>query len=183
VTGAAVLRAAGRIFLGLGPADDDLLVSVPREEEVDEGVRTAPRRGFLLWGPAVVLVVAGLGLAFAPGIARHAVQHAERFVDRPAVAAETLHGAAPEPLPAVHEHVSGGNYAYGAASALLAVVLAWLGLYRRRIPIAVRRAVDVIAGAGLRRLKLLHDGVVGEYVTWLTVGAAAVTGLLAILTR
>src|SRR5207247_1602438 len=107
VTGAAVLRAAARIFLGLGPREDDLLVAAPRDEEADEGDRGAPRRGFLLWGPAVALLVAGLGLAFAPGTAGPAVQ----------------------------------------------------------------------------RLKLLHDGVVGEYVTWLTVGAAALTGLLALLAR
>ena len=183
VTGAAVLRAAARIFLGLGPREDDLLVAAPRDEEADEGDRGAPRRGFLLWGPAVALLVAGLGLAFAPGIADHAVQHAEHFVDRPAVARETLHGAAPAPLPHVDEDVTAGNYAYGAASALLALLLAWLGLYRRRIPRALRRALDATAGPAVQRLKLLHDGVVGEYVTWLTVGAAALTGLLALLAR
>jgi hypothetical protein len=35
----------------------------------------------------------------------------------------------------------------------------------------------------LHRLKLLHDGVVGEYVTWLTFGAAALGGLFAVLIR
>jgi hypothetical protein len=43
--------------------------------------------------------------------------------------------------------------------------------------------VSVYSGSSERRLKLLHDGVVGEYVTWLTLGAAAMTGLLALLTR
>src|SRR5205823_12635301 len=103
VTGGAVLRAAGRIFLGLGPHEDDLLVAAPRGEEADEGERRAPpRRGFLLWGPALVLLAVGLGLAFAPGLADHAVQHAERFVDRPAVAPEALHAVAPSPLQHVH---------------------------------------------------------------------------------
>jgi len=183
VTGASVLRAAARIFLGLGPAEDDLLVAAPRGEEADEGMRAAPRRGFLLWGPAVALLVAGLGLGFAPGIAAHAVQHAERFVDRPAVARETLHGAPPAPLPHVHEQIGAAGYAYGAGSAILAVALAWIGLYRRRIPEAFRRAASATAGPAVQRLKLLHDGVVGEYVTWLTAGAAAITGLLALLTR
>ena len=183
VTGAAVLRAAGRIFLGLGPAEDDLLVSPPREEEGEEDVRVAPRRGFLLWGPAVALLVAGLGVGFVPGVADHAVQHAERFVDRSAVAGETLHGAPATPLPRVHEPIKAASSTYGAGSALLAIALAWVGLYRRRFPRALRQAADSAAGPALRRLKLLHDGVVGEYVTWLTVGAAAITGLLALLTR
>jgi multicomponent Na+:H+ antiporter subunit D len=183
VTGAAVLRAAGRIFLGWGSADDELLVSAPRGEEEDEGERGAARRGVLLWGPSVALLVTGLGVAFAPGIAAHAVDHAERFVDRPAVARETLHDAASSPLPDAHVHIAASSYAYGAASALLAVVLAWLGLYRGRIPLPVREAAGRTLGVGVRRLKLLHDGVIGEYVTWLTVGAAALTGLLAVLTR
>jgi hypothetical protein len=51
------------------------------------------------------------------------------------------------------------------------------------VPSAVRAIADAVAGPPVRRLKLLHDGIVGEYVTWLTVGAAAITGLLALLTR
>jgi len=182
-TGAAVLRAGARVFLGLGPADDDLLVSAPPGEERDEGDRGAPRRGFLLWGPSLALLLAGLGLAFAPGIADHAVAHAERFVDRPQVARETLRGAAPAPLRAVHVQRGGSSYGYAAGSVLFALALAWVGLYRRRVPAVLRTAVGVAAGGFVRRLKLLHDGVVGEYVTWLTVGAAAITGLLAVLTR
>jgi hypothetical protein len=59
----------------------------------------------------------------------------------------------------------------------VSVVLAWVGLYRRRIPRAFRRAADATAGPFLHRLKPLHDGVVGEYVTWLTVGAATIRAL------
>ena len=33
----------------------------------------------------------------------------------------------------------------------------------------------------MHRLKLLHDGVVGEYVTWLTVGTAVIGVLFAVL--
>jgi multicomponent Na+:H+ antiporter subunit D len=178
LTGGAVLRAAGRIFLGLGPARDELLVAAPPGEEAE--VRPAPRGGALLWGPALALLVTGLGLAFTPGLAGRAVGHAERFVDRPAVARATLHGAKPRPVPSQSFHPDADSYAYGGASALAALGIAWLGLYRRRIPRAARRAADRSAGAVLDRLKLVHDGVVGEYVTWLIVGAAALGALFAV---
>jgi hypothetical protein len=48
--------------------------------------------------------------------------------------------------------------------------------YRRSLPVFVRRFAQCILGPGARRLKLLHDGVTGEYVTWLTVGAAVLGG-------
>lgn len=179
VTGGAVLRAAGRIFLGLGPGRDELLVGAPPGEEQE--VQPAPRRGVLLWLPGIALLVAGLGLAFAPGLPGRAMQYAQRAVDRPAVARETLQGAEAPAGTAPAFHPSASGYAYGAASALAAVVLAWLGLYHRRLPKAVRAAAIRAGGAPVRRLKLLHDGVVGEYVTWLTFGAAALGALFAAL--
>jgi multicomponent Na+:H+ antiporter subunit D len=182
VTGGAVLRAAGRIFLGLGPARDAALVTPPRGEEEEEA-RPRRRRSVLLWAPGVVLVVAGLGLAFAPGLSARAVQHAQLLVDRPALARETLHAVA-EPLPPLRSvRVGGSNYAYAGASALLAVVAAWIGLYRRRLPAALRAATARIAGPSFHRLNLLHDGVVGEYVTWAVAGAATLGALFAAFGR
>jgi multicomponent Na+:H+ antiporter subunit D len=131
----------------------------------------------------VVLLVAAFGLAFAPGLAARAVQHAQLLVDRPAVARETLHGV-PAPLPRLPSvGVSGRDYAYGAASALLAVAIAWLGLYRRRLPDAVSRVAVAAAGPPMHRLRQLHDGVVGEYVTWVVSGAAVLGALFAAFAR
>jgi multicomponent Na+:H+ antiporter subunit D len=181
VTGAAVLRAGARIFLGLGPRRDELLAGAPPGEEQE--VRSAPRKGALLWLPGIALLVAGLGLAFTPGLAGRAIQYAQHAVERPALARETLHGVE-APLPAARSfHPDATAYAYGAASALAAVALAWLGLYHRRLPDDVRRSAGRIGNVPLRRLKLLHDGVVGEYVTWLTFGAAALGALFAVLIR
>jgi multicomponent Na+:H+ antiporter subunit D len=184
LTGAAVLRAAGRIFLGLGPTRDDLLAEPPAGEEEDEGEETGRHAEVVLWAPAVALLVAGLGLAFTPGLAGRAIQHAEHFVDRPAVARETLHEITSPPRPVPSFHPNAGSYAYGAASALAAILLAWLGLYRQSVPLALRRTADRALGGTVKRLKLLHDGVTGDYVTWLTVGAAVLGGIWALtLTR
>jgi multicomponent Na+:H+ antiporter subunit D len=181
-TGAAVLRAAGRIFLGLGPGSDAALVRPPPDDEEDEG-EGRRRRGVLLSAPAVVLLVAALGLAFAPGLAARAVQHAQLVVDRPAVARETLHGV-PAPLPRLPSvGVAARDYAYAGTAVLLAVAIAWLGLYRRRLPDGLRRVATVAAGPPLRRLQHFHDGVVGEYVTWVVSGAAVLGALFAAFAR
>jgi hypothetical protein len=66
---------------------------------------------------------------------------------------------------------------------LLALGLAWFALYRRRLPGVIRERVGRTAGVGLDRLKLLHDGVVGEYVTWLILGAAGLGALFAVFIR
>ena len=170
LTGGAVLRAAGRIFLGLGPKQDELLVEPQAGAEAE--LRRAPRAGALLWLPGVALLAAGLTLAFTPGLARRAVQHAELSVDRPALARETLHGVR-TPLPKPSFERSPAAYAYAGAAGLLAIGFAALGLYRRRVP--------VLVAAPMHRLKLLPDGVVGEYVTWLTVGTAVIGVLFAVL--
>src|SRR5205807_1049551 len=117
VSAGALLRAAGRIFLGLGPTRDELLLRAPTGAEAE--LRDAPRAGALLWLPGVALLAAGLTLAFTPGLPRRAVQHAERVVDRPALARETLHGVA-APLPTTSFEQSPSTYVYAGASALLA---------------------------------------------------------------
>jgi multicomponent Na+:H+ antiporter subunit D len=181
-TGAAVLRAAGRIFLGLGPRSDEALLTPSPDDEEDEGDERR-RGGFLVSAPAPVLLVAAFGLAFAPGLAARAVQHAQLLVDRPAVARETLHGVS-SPLPRLQSvGVPGMDYGYAAASVLLAVAIAWLGLYRRRLPGGLRRVTVAAAGPPLRRLQHFHDGVVGEYVTWVVAGAAVLGALFAAFAR
>jgi multicomponent Na+:H+ antiporter subunit D len=169
VTAACVLRAAGRIFLGLGRHEDELLRRQPEEPTEPE----RPQPAWLILPPAAALLVAALGLAFAPGIAAHAQQVAERAVDRPAYAAEVLHGelpAVPPPPPTWHAFTA-ADWAYGAVSTAGAVGLALLLLYRRRLPALVRPPIAVLRAA--------HSGVIGDYATWVAVGTvvfAAVWG-------
>ncbi len=52
----------------------------------------------------------------------------------------------------------------GAAAALIAGLLAWASLFRGRLRLRVDNTI--------RPLRLLHSGLVGDYITWLTVGVA-----------
>jgi multicomponent Na+:H+ antiporter subunit D len=181
LSAAAVLRASARVFLGIGPRRDDLLEGAPPGEEAE--VPPTPRAGLLLWGPGMALLVAGLGLVFVPGLASSAIEHALRFVDRPAYARETLHDIPPPQAPTQSFQVAGLSYLYGTLTVLAALSFAWLGLYRRRVPSVIRRVARRSVGRPIERLRLVHDGVVGDYVTWLVFGTAGIGVLLALALR
>jgi multicomponent Na+:H+ antiporter subunit D len=179
LAGGALLRAFARIFLGIGDREDPLLVASPAGEDEDESEERSARLGACLRVPALVLLVAGLGLAFAPGIADRAAQYAAQATDARAVALQTLHGVKAAPKPAVTQHVSAPSVVAGILSGLLAVAVAAFGLYRRRLRMpGGGLAAPVVAG-----LKAVHDGVPGEYVAWLTFGTAAIGAALALLVR
>ena len=178
-----VLRAGARIFLGLGDEDDPSLSREPSavgEEPEHMPGRVSPA---LLFGPALALLAVGLGLAFTPGLAGRATQWAQRLEDRPAHSAEVLGGVVPPHVSPPAFHPGAAPYVYGAVSTVGAFAFALFGLYRRRLPVLLRRAGGRLTAGPADRLKALHSGVVGDYVAWLTFGAAALGGLLALTVR
>ena len=183
VCGGTLLRSGARIFLGWGDADDPLLSHEPppAEEEPEEtGSRVSPG---LLFTPALVLLVAGIVVGFTPQLAERATAWAQRLENRPDHAAEVLAGTVPPPVAPVPLHAVVAPYAYAIASFVLACAFALFGLYRRRLPVLLRRASGRVLDPPVQVLKNLHSGIVGDYVAWLTFGAAAFGGLLALLVR
>jgi multicomponent Na+:H+ antiporter subunit D len=176
VAAGSLVRAALRITLGIGDREDPLLTHEPSEktEEPDSEGRTSPAMMFV---PTLALLVCGLGLAFAPELGAHAVAAAERLQERHAHALEVLQGVRPRehPLPSVE--IGAEDVLYGIATTLGALAVGFLGLYRRRLPRLAAAALP------LRLLKAAHSGVVGDYVAWLTVGAATLGGLFALTLR
>jgi multicomponent Na+:H+ antiporter subunit D len=179
---AAVLRAFARIFLGLGPKDDPLLirtVGTGGDEQAEDRGRKA---GLVMLLPGVALLVSGLGLAFAPGLVDEAVVHAQAFVRPHAVALEALHGVQAAAPAVPHVHLGSATVAYGALSVLLAMLVGALSLYREGLPERLRRGAGVLQPL-FGALRSVHDGVTGEYVAWLTFGTAAIGGALSLLIR
>ena len=69
----------------------------------------------------------------------------------------------------------------GAGSAVGALILAFLALYWRRLPL-LRRGYE--PGAGLTApLRRFQSGVVNDYVTWVVLGLACVGGVLAFIVQ
>jgi multicomponent Na+:H+ antiporter subunit D len=176
VSGAAILHAGARIFLGMGPsrepepAEEDLV----REEKEERGARFS----FGMPMVAGLLVLGALAVGVLP--LRHAVRRgAETFADRTGYAAEVLEGARPlpkeEPLPRVEAKAR----AMALGSVALAFFLAWVGLYRSRFPRGLQGALDSWLEPVSKLLRRLQSGRLTDDVTWIAVGLASYGGLLA----
>jgi multicomponent Na+:H+ antiporter subunit D len=186
LVGGAVLRVAGGIFYGLGdpPGEDPQMAREAAEEtsETDEAKQRTPLTMIL---PAAALVVAAIGVVFAshPGSAVEAA--AVRFQDQAAYDATVLSGARVAHPAALFRaegtEVTVADVATGAGSTAGALVLAFLALYWRRLPV-LRRGFE--PGRGLTRpLERLQSGVVNDYVTWVVIGLACLGGALAFAIR
>jgi multicomponent Na+:H+ antiporter subunit D len=171
VSAGAILRAGLRVFRGWGAGEDPLLSRQPPEDPPSSEIGSR-----LLLGVTAIMLALGLVLSVVPGLGQRAEYGAERFRDRAGYADRVLHGQPMKPtaarLPFAVEHTSGASWLYGIGASLLAVAVAAFGLWRLRIPRAIRDAGGRVLGPPVAVLKGAHSGVIGDYVTWITVGTA-----------
>ncbi len=200
----AVLRAAGRIWLGWGdtrssrPSADT--ADDPGEEYVDRpdttnsaGAEGVPGTGrdqhqrewsgrlrrvpLTMLLPPLALLAIGLGLGLTSGTEEHAAAAAAGFSDRVPYAAAVLgtHGGS---MPTGGRVVVPAPPPASAGGALtdLGQVLAALCVAGIALD---RRAVGLrrALAAGTAWLRRLHSGLVGDQVTWLTAGLALLAAL------
>jgi multicomponent Na+:H+ antiporter subunit D len=179
LAGAALLRAGARIFLGWGDEDDPLLGKAMEEDPLERDVRRP-----LLVGVAIVAVALGVAISLVPGLGQRAEYAADRFRDPSGYTARVLHDRPlppPQSLPISIEHTSPESLLYGGSATILALGLALVGLYRRRLPSAVSAVAGRTLAPPIHVLRELHSGVVGDYVTWIAVGTAVTGGVWALL--
>ena len=180
LTLAALLRASGRVFLGLGQRRSST-VTAPL---APEAARPHPHVHATQVAPAVLLLAGALAVGLAPGVTGAVEEAADHFTDRPAYVAVVL-GATGDQGPAQsHPPVYlAGPALWAALSILLGLGLALAALYADRLPVRLRsrlaRAWDPAAAA----LRGLHNGQIGDSVTWLVVGLAGFGALLALVVR
>jgi multicomponent Na+:H+ antiporter subunit D len=186
LVGGAVLRVAGGVFYGLGdPPSEDPQMAKEASEEHSETELAKRRTPLSMIVPAAVLAVAAIGVTLAPHLGSDVQAQAVRFQDQAAYTSTVLSGAhvvhpaaiaAPEPT-----GITAADVASGAGSAAGGLVLAFLALYWRRLPL-LRRGFE--PGTGLvRPLQRFQSGVVNDYVTWLVIGLACLGGALAFALR
>jgi multicomponent Na+:H+ antiporter subunit D len=203
----AVLRAAGRIWLGWGDREssgpDTGTADDPGEEAedrsdtadtagklgadgttgADRGQDGRERSGRLrrvpltMVLPPLALLAIGLGLGLTSGIEEHAAAAAAAFSDRAAYTAVVLRTHG-GPVPTGGRVVVPASPAASAGSVLTDLGQALAALCVAAIALDRRAAALRRAlAAGTGWLRRLHSGLVGDQVTWLAAGLALLAAL------
>jgi multicomponent Na+:H+ antiporter subunit D len=190
--GAAVLRAAGRVFLGWDPeathdrlseqADQDTEPEMENEPEMEKARNRTPKS---LSAAALGLLLMALAVGLTPGLAYAAQEAAARFLDHNVYTATVLYGL-PTDQPSVGppHALTGTDFLYAIASTGGAIALALLALFGQHLPQRTkRRSLAAVWEASSSRLRTLHSGHPGDYVAWLTLGVAIFGVLFALTLR
>jgi len=186
LVGGAVLRVAGGVFYGLGdpPTEDPKMAKMADEEtsETDSGRQRTPLTMII---PAAVLVAAAIAVGLIPQLGQVVQAAAVRFSDQAGYNATVLAGAhIAHPVALAAAEPTGVTLSAvlaGVGSAIGALVLAFLALYWRRLPL-LRRGYE--PGAGLTApIQRFQSGVLNDYVTWIVFGLACLGGVLAMIVR
>jgi multicomponent Na+:H+ antiporter subunit D len=183
LTAGAVLRVAGRVFMGWGARQraDQHQASAAREREDEQEHTRASTPPLMLIVPGVLLagaIVVGLIPGAVPAIERAA----GHFIQRSSYVDFVLRGK-------VHfgavstTHVRYYDYIYGAGATLGAVALAALALFGAPLRRAVPAALFDGPAAAVMRLRRLHSGHIGDYIAWWTAGAATIGGAALVFLR
>ena len=175
-TAGAVLRVVARVYFGLGPRPSQQGGAEETEgrEVPDTKMERVPPTMF---GAVVVLLAGALAEGIIPG-ARAAADHAAAYFTDPIgyahAALDRLPGAAGAPR---HPGWTGLGIGSGIVSSILAVAVAWAGLFGERL--AERAgAWGRGMGRGFTALRRLHSGHIGDYVAWLMTGVAALAAMI-----
>ena len=174
MTGGALLRVAGRVFIGWGPSEGpDPSQARAAEERVDETRDERDHTPPLMMIVPGALLVLATGLTFVPGALGWAARASAVFVDRHAYSAWLVPGAHPPAPSAPREQVSAAEVMLGLIGSLLAVALAGLGLFGRPLGEALPARIRSSSRAMISIVRRLHSGHIGDYIAWWTAGAAS----------
>jgi multicomponent Na+:H+ antiporter subunit D len=181
LTSAALLRATGRVFLGPWRSRG---TGEAAARSSDEAAVRHPHVHATQVVPAVGLLAGAVAVGLAPGLADAVLDAAGRFTDRPAYVAAVLQGGGDLARAGAHPPLHlGGPALLAALSTLLGLGLALATLLPERLPARLRGGVARAWGPVAATLRGLHNGSIGDSVTWLVVGMSTFGGLLVLVVR
>ena len=154
-------------------------------EETSETESGRNRTPLTMLIPPAVLVACAAAIALIPQLGPAVQAAAIRFQDQAGYNATVLAGAHilhPVALAAAEPTgITLSGVMTGTGSVIGALVLAFLALYWRRLPL-LRRGYE--PGAGLTApIQRFQSGVINDYVTWMVLGLAVIGGVLALIIR
>jgi multicomponent Na+:H+ antiporter subunit D len=181
VVGGAVLRVAGGVFYGLGdrPSEDPQMAR-EAAEETSETTGGKDRTPLTMIVPPAILVVAAIVVGLIGPLGPAVQAAAVRFEDQAGYNTTVLSGAhVSHPVAlfaAGPTSVTAADVLTGLGSVAGALILAWLALYWRRLPLLRAHRPNASIAAAARRFQ---SGVVNDYVTWIVIGLAGLGGIFA----
>ena len=163
----------------VAPAEDPQMA---REagEETSETTGGKDRTPLTMLVPPAVLVVAAIAVGLIGPLGPAVQAAAVRFEDQAGYNATVLFGAhVSHPVAlfaAGPASVTAAGALTGLGSVVGALILTWLALYWRRLPLLRGHRPNASIAAAARRFQ---SGVVNDYVTWIVIGLAGLGGIFA----
>jgi multicomponent Na+:H+ antiporter subunit D len=173
VSGAAVLRAGGRIFFGWGSISEAEASSPTEKRTQRESPGEQREVPWVMIAPAVVLLGLALALGLVSRLSTCAFDASAAFENREGYAAAVLNGSYPV-TPRSSEPPSQSPF-FSFATVALGIAIALLQLFVTP-PRWVRSVTSRISDWAHQ----VHSGQIGDYVTWMIV-ATSVLGLVTAL--
>ncbi|EYD77717.1 hypothetical protein Rumeso_00675 [Rubellimicrobium mesophilum DSM 19309] len=173
LTGGAVLRATGRIFLGLGPASNGEAEGPGKPEHETPG-----RPVWLMLIP-ILSFFAVACLAQGPAVTDTVLDLAQGFADHDAYGQLVLEGGSGAREPSSEGHAAPeapSSPILPWVSVLLALLVAGLQLLRERLPAPLVWLSSLVLRPVFQGLDRLHNGRIGDYAAWLAIGLALLGG-------
>ncbi len=172
LSGGAVLRATGRIFLGLGNIEGEEKTGATESEKQE----TTGKHGHALWfmvAPAVALTVMAIVGGFYPALEQSAGRGADLFQDWAGYQKAVLHSRSDFPSLQENITIEKGPFQWKRIIPPLgAVGLAFFSLFAGSMPKRVFKRILRVTDLTCKKLQQLHSGHVGDYVAWLAVGVS-----------
>ncbi len=173
LTGGAVLRVAGSVFLNRAPGGGRESKSASAAHEVQETHGSSREFPLVMLSMAVLMVIIpAVSGFFSRSLATSTQAAAERFSDRAVYAHAVLDGKPSGGVNATESvNLTLKGVILGCTAAAGAVALALFELYRERLPKFLWRAWHPIVGRFITFLQRLQSGHVGDYIAWLVIGS------------
>ena len=135
--------------------------------------------------PPIVLVAGAIVVGLLPHLGAVVQDAAVRFQDQTAYNQAVVFGRHVARPVAPHAPettaITPADVLSGAGSALGALIVAALALYRRRIPLLRHGPEpDLLLASPIRRFQ---SGAINDYVPWIVIGVACIGGVLAVTIR